>query len=136
MDRRAGLPDVMAEITSHVRESSKHLTIVHVGAGISVNDYRQEMDEMLEVLLGRKDPPIDVGIGTLMEVSEAYYARATEMEIIIKRGESEGTILKGSAAYKFRTGELRSFLDLVKRSVDLGSRRITLAKMAMYEFGD
>lgn len=128
---RGGLPDVLDGIRDHVTETAHHLKVVHVGAGITVADYRQELDEMMEILLGRVDPPIDVGIGTLMEVAEAYFARASEMEMVIKRGEADGSILKGSAAYKFRTGELRTFMELVKRSVDLGSRRITLAKMAM-----
>ena len=33
--------------------------------------------------------------------------------------------MRGSPLYKFRTGELRSFLDLSKRAAELGSRRLT-----------
>jgi hypothetical protein len=33
--------------------------------------------------------------------------------------------MRGSALYKFRTGELRSFIELSKRASELGSRRLT-----------
>lgn len=108
--------------------------MVKVGDGSTITEFRQEIDQMMEILLGREDPPIDVGIGTLLEVAEAFHARASEMEMIIKRGETEGTILKSSSPYKFRTGELRTFLELTKRTMDLGSRRVTIARMATPEW--
>lgn len=126
--------DVADGVLRHARKASKNFKLIEVGSGSTITEFRQEIDTMMDVLLGREDPPIDVGIGTLLEVAESFHARASEMEIIIKRGESEGTILKSSAPYKFRTGELRTFLELTKRTMDLGSRRVTIAKMASPEW--
>jgi len=92
----------------------------------AVHDVHCELDEMWAVLLGRVDPPISVGVRTLMEVAEAYHARAMEVNALIQRGEAEGTVPKGGAYYKLRTGELRSFIEMSKRAIDLGSRRITV----------
>lgn len=93
--------------------------------GVKLSQMRQELDDMLDVLLGTVDPPINVGVATMMEVAEAYHARACEMEIRIKDAENRGQIDKGSQEYLFRTGPLRSFIELTKRTVDMGSRRIT-----------
>lgn len=71
-----------------------------------------------------------------MEVADAYFARACEVDMLIHQGEREGGIFKSSPYYRFRTGELRSFLDLSKRAAELGSRRITLAQMAYAEQRD
>lgn len=67
------------------------------------------------------------GILAMMEVADAYFARACEMEQLILRGEREGTISRGSALYKFRTQELRSFKELAAGASNLGSRRLTEA---------
>lgn len=88
-----------------------------------------EVEEMTAVLLGRHDPPINAGVLTLMEVASAYYARASEMTATIQRGEAEGSVLKGSRPYRFRTGELRTFMEMCKTQIDLGSRRITAARL-------
>lgn len=90
---------------------------------------RSELDTMRDVLMGRQQPPMENGVMTLMEVADAYFARAKEMEQIIHRHEADGVVLRGSKHYKFRTGELRSFIELAKGAVELGSRRITNAKM-------
>lgn len=79
--------------------------------------------------MGREAPPLNKGVGTLMEVAEAYHARASEISALIQRAESQGHTLRGGAMYKFRTGELRTFLEATKRTIDLGSRRITLATL-------
>lgn len=84
---------------------------------------------MMAVLLGREDPPIDAGLLTLHEVAYAYYARGVEMTMAIHRGETSGAVVRGSGVYKFRTGELRDFVELCKRAQDLGSRRVTFAKL-------
>lgn len=84
---------------------------------------------MRDVLMGRQQPPIDNGVMTLMEVADAYFSRAKEMEQIIHRHEADGVVLKNSKHYKFRTGELRSFIELVKSAVELGSRRVTAARL-------
>jgi hypothetical protein len=87
---------------------------------------RAEITDMTEVLLGRVPPPINVGVPTLMEVAEAYHARACEMEMAIHEAETEGAVIRGSRTYKFRTGQLRTFQEMCKRAIDLGSRRITV----------
>ena len=98
----------------------------HVGAGLpSVEDIHAELLGYTHVLLGRVEPPMDNGVMTLMEVANAYYSRAKELEMRIHDGEREGTIDKGSPYYKMRTGELRDFVDLAKAAQDLGSRRLT-----------
>lgn len=84
---------------------------------------------MREVLLGRHAPPIENGVMTMMEVADAYLARAREMEQLLLRWEADGHVLKGSKQYRFRTGELRSFIESARSSVELGSRRVTAAKM-------
>lgn len=80
---------------------------------------------MVDVLLGRVEPPIQSGTLTLMEVAEAYHARACEITLRIQRMENDGVEPRGSAAYKFRTGELRTFTDLCSKAIELGSRRLT-----------
>lgn len=84
---------------------------------------------MRDVLMGRKPPPVDRGILTLQEVADAYYGRAKEIEQIIHRSESEGAVSRGTKTYKFRTGELRSFIEMAKGASELGSRRITAMQL-------
>ena len=88
-----------------------------------------ELWSMTDVLLGRDEPPIDIGVGTLMEVAEVYHARASEMEMQIQELEREGKVMKGDELYKLRTGQLRTFTEMTKKTIDLGSRRVTLANM-------
>lgn len=95
--------------------------------------WQAEIDHMTNVLVGRVDPPMENGVMTLMEVASAYHARASEITMQIQRDESDGTVLKGSATYKFRTGELRTFLEMAKLAVELGSRRITQARLEAYD---
>lgn len=79
----------------------------------------------MDVILGRIDPPFDAGVMTLMEYANVVLARLTEIEIAILRDESNGSILKGTRIYKFRTGELRTAQELFAKTQDLGSRRVT-----------
>lgn len=97
----------------------------HVGAGFDLTAMRDELSEYMNIMLGRIEPPVDVGVMTLMEVAEVFHARAKEMEMEILDAEASGAVLKGSRAYKFRTGFLRSFIESASKSIDLGSRRIT-----------
>lgn len=90
---------------------------------------KDELQVYTDILLGRKPPPIDAGILTLMECAEAFHARAKEMEMSLLNGEAEGAILKGSGPYRFRTGALRSFIEMAAKAIDLGSRRVTHANM-------
>lgn len=80
---------------------------------------------MRDVLMGRTPSPVQ-GTLALMEVADAYFSRACEMEQIILRGERDGVISKQSALYKFRTQELRSFKDMAAAASNLGSRRLTM----------
>lgn len=105
---------------------------LQLGEGLGkVADLSEEIKGYTNVLLGRVDPPMDAGVATLMECADAYYARACEIDILIHEGEREFEIGKGDPLYKFRTGELRSFLELTKRAQEMGSRRITLAQLMM-----
>jgi hypothetical protein len=105
---------------------------LNLGEGVGkVGDLSAEIKRYTDVLLGRVDPPMDAGVATLMECADAYYARACEIDILIHEGEREFEIGKGDPLYKFRTGELRSFLELTKRAQEMGSRRITLAQLMM-----
>jgi hypothetical protein len=83
----------------------------------------------VDVLLGRSEPPIEHGILTMMEYANAVYSRGQEIAMLIHAMEREGTVSKGSDLYRFRTGELRDFLDMARHAADLGSRRITASRM-------
>jgi phage terminase large subunit GpA-like protein len=89
----------------------------------------KELEGYLDVLMGRVTPPIEAGELTLMEIADAYYSRASEIQMQIMAMERDGGTFKGSVYYKFRTGELRTFLELTKRAADLGSRRLTQARL-------
>jgi len=95
----------------------------------NLDQVRNEIQEYIDVLFGRKPAPLEDGIDTLLELATAYYSRAKEIEAKLHQLESNGVILKGSKHYKYRTGELRSCLELLKAQVDLGSRRITVARL-------
>lgn len=79
--------------------------------------------------MGRVEPPIDNGPLSLMEYANAVYRRAVEITILLQRAEADGHVTKGSKLYRFRTGELRNFVELASKAIDLGSRRITVARM-------
>lgn len=109
----------------HVQFSQK-LNTVQVETGLaSISDLREELYEMFDIILGRKDSPIESPYLAMAEVATAYYTRAQEMDALIHRGEQEGTVLRGSELYRFRTGELRAFIEAAKRCSELGSRRLT-----------
>lgn len=95
-----------------------------------VDDLVVELNGYTDILLGRVEPPVD-GVSALMECADAYYARGCEIDMLIHEGERDFSIGKGDPHYRFRTGELRSFLELTKRSAELGSRRITMAQMQL-----
>lgn len=107
---------------------SNSVRAFHVGAGFDLRRMSEELTGYMDILLGREEPPVDKGVMTLMEVAEAYHARAKEMEMEILEMESTGAVLKGGAVYKFRTGKLRSFIEAASKTIDLGSRRVTNAQ--------
>ncbi len=108
--------------------NAKHgnLRAINVGEGLpSLSQMMEEIQDMTDVLIGRAPSPIRQSTIALMETADAYFARASEMTMLIQHGERVGVILKGSGHYKFRTGELRTFTEIAKRAADLGSRRLT-----------
>ena len=105
---------------------SQTLTQVNVGLGLgNIEALRDEVIGSADVLLGRPEPPLDSPYLGLAEVATAYYCRAREIEMHIYDAEREGSVLRGMPLYKFRTGQLASFLELSKKMADLGSRRLT-----------
>lgn len=85
---------------------------------------------MTDVLMGRVEPPYPPErVEALLEVASAYYARGMELAGMLQRYETDGIILKAHKLSKFRTGELRTFCEMAKVVVDLGSRRVTVAAM-------
>ena len=101
-----------------------------LGEGLpTVSQMREELDEYTDVLMGRLSPPIENGEMTLLEYANAVYSRAQELTILLQRAESNGTVVKGSKPYKFRTGELRTFVEMANKAIELGSRRVTAAKL-------
>lgn len=110
---------------------------IQTKAGLGpIEEMEEELEEYMDVLMGRVPPPIDAGHLTLMEVADVYFARASEMQYHILKAEREGAVFKGHSYYKFRTGELRTFLELTKRAADLGSRRLTQARLLYEMHGD
>jgi hypothetical protein len=110
---------------THV-QFGQRLTDVPVGAGVeSVDDLYDELLGYTDVLLGRVDPEVQSPYLTLMEIASAYYARALEIEMMIHKLEQDRVIVRGSPLNKFRTGQLRSFIEMAKKMADLGSRRLT-----------
>ena len=108
------------------RHPKHHLRATRVGdRSETLRQMHEEVEAMMDVLLGRVPPPINSGLLTLMEVSDAYFARGMEMTMQIQALEREGAVTRGSNFYKFRTGELRTFCEVAKRAAELGSRRVT-----------
>lgn len=107
---------------------------------VNLPDLKDEIDGYFDILTGRVSLPVSNGILSLMEASVAMYVRVSEISAMIRRGEQEGTIVHNSSWYKFRIGECREFLDACKRAIELGSRRVTQAKieqeMREWEMGD
>jgi hypothetical protein len=85
-------------------------------------------------MMGRSDPPLQLDgfYLDLMEVAAVYYARAKEIDMLIHREEQERRVIRGSPYYKFRTGQLRSFMEGAKMMAELGSRRLTQERL-LYE---
>lgn len=102
-----------------------------MGEGYDLVRMKHEIEGYVDVLLGRKTPPTDNGILTLMECAEAFHARAKEIEMEILEMEAEGAVIKGSRPYKFRVGYLRSFIELASKTIELGSRRVTHRRLEL-----
>jgi len=110
---------------------SRRLTDVETPAGLpDIDDIYDEFAGYTSIILGRADPPDSLdGVLDLMEVAAAYYARAKEIEMAIHWEELNRRVIRGSPYYKFRTGPLRSFIEMAKMMADLGSRRLTQERL-------
>lgn len=92
---------------------------------IRYEDLVDEFYEYTQVLLGREPSPVQSPYLDLMEVATVYHSRGREVEALIRQLEIEGEIRKGEKLYLFRTGPLSSFIEMARKCIDLGSRRLT-----------
>jgi hypothetical protein len=110
--------------------STRRLRDVPLAIGLpTLEELEEEFFGYVDVLLGRQEPPIDADVLTLMEVTNAYLSRAYEVDMMIHAAERNRDILRSNPYSKFRTGELRSFIELSRKAQELGSRRLTQAQM-------
>lgn len=108
---------------------TKKLRYFKLGEGLPhADDITDEMEDMRDVLMGRVDSPVQ-GPLALMEVADAFFARACEWEQMILAAVREGKITKSDPRNQIRTQEIRSFKELAKSAAELGSRRITVEQM-------
>lgn len=106
------------------------LRAFRVGEGLpDLEELEKELQWMYDILLGREAPPTDNGVMTLMEVASVFHARVSEIASLIHSKERDGEISKSHPLSKFRTQNVRLMLDVCKGAQDLGSRRVTAAKM-------
>lgn len=113
-----------------IRRAPTEVRTIPIGErAISTSSLSEEIQDYVDVLLGRTVPPENFGELTLAELASAYYGRAKEIEMYILRAEREGVVKRGQPYYKFRTGELRSFIELAANAFEMGSRRMSAAKM-------
>jgi hypothetical protein len=128
-----------SELAGYLRDVTDHkkfgVRAIDIPDTFKVAEMQDELLGYCNILLGREEPPMANGVFTLMELAEAYHARAAEMEMIILGAEQDGRIKKGERAYRFRTGQLRTFQEMCKRTIDMGSRRITAMQMLSDERG-
>lgn len=99
-----------------------------------VRKFERELEGYNNVIFGREQTPVTTGVSTMYELAVAYYARAKEIEMYCKKFESGIDVGKTRhPIYKFRTGQLNVFIEMVKELAKLGSRRITVAQMMLQE---
>jgi hypothetical protein len=91
-----------------------------------------EVMDMWDVLLGREPSPVNERrTDAMLEVANAYFARASEIAALILKAEREGNLVASSGYSRFRKGELRLFMDVATKTADMGSRRITMKSLQM-----
>ena len=106
------------------------LTDAAIGSGLpEVEQLIEELLTYTDILLGRADPELDSPYLDLMEHAAAYYARAKEIEMLIFGEEHARHIVRGAPLNKFRTGQLRSFIEMSKMMAELGSRRLSQERL-------
>lgn len=129
------MSEPLRDTHDHAGHTAHGVRYFRLGEGYDLVGMKNELNDYKDILLGREDPPIDKGILTLMEIAEAYLARAFEMNMELLELEAEGAVLRGSRPYKFRTGYLRTFIELASKSMELGSRRVTYQKIVIESGG-
>lgn len=121
---------VQRKIKVHrIRTQPKSLRHFKIGEGLPTDkEITRELEDMRDVLMGRTDSPVS-GVLALMEVADAFFARACELEQMILAGIREGRLTKSDPRNAIRTQEIRSFKELSKSAAELGSRRVTVEQM-------
>jgi hypothetical protein len=132
---------VKAPNTNRSVRYSRRLLEVEVLEGLGTpEELHDELLGYANVILGRADPPNEMdSIMDLMEIAAAYYGRAKEIDMLIHWEEQNRRVIRGSPYNKFRTGQLRSFIEMAKMMADLGSRRLTAERLlydARYDAGN
>lgn len=121
------MPHKLSRLNRH-----RNITTTHVAEGLpEMDELQQEFDDMVDVLNGHELADLELGELTLLELATAYFGRACEVEMILHRGEADGSVLRNSSAYRFRTGELRDFKELCKAKMKLGQTRVYWAQQDM-----
>ena len=108
---------VIPEVRAPDRSFSHRLTDVETIEGLpSIEELMDELTGYLNVMMGRADPPLQLDgfYLDLMEVAAVYYARAKEIDMLIHWEEQNRRVIRGSPYYRFRTGQLRSFMEMAK----------------------
>jgi hypothetical protein len=90
-----------------------------------VDEIYDELEQYVDVILGREEPPLASPYLALQEIASAYLARAYEIDMLIHRAEANREVAKNSPYYRLRTGALRSFIEMARKMCDLGSRRLS-----------
>ncbi len=98
-----------------------------------VNDWADELEQMELVLMLKLPLPVDDPRVGLLVTAGSYHTRASSMKRTIQRLEREGTISRSHDLVKFRTGELRTFMEMASKVFDSASRALTAAKLAFDE---
>lgn len=112
-----------------MNETLRNGITVEMGLG-TADQISDELQRMFQVLLGQVKSPVDpTNALALMEVADAFYMRAAELQFKIHRLERQGVIGKGDELYRLRTGELADFQEACKRSIETGSRRLSALQL-------
>ena len=122
---------------------SQRVTDIQVPFGLPpIEELQEEFLGYMNIFLGREPLPPEVEESPylgLKEFADVVYARASEIDMLIYWGEQNRQIPRGHPYYRFRTGQLRSFMSAAKRMSDLGSRRLTEQKLLLeqqYDAGE
>ena len=125
------------------RAYSQTVTDIQVPVGLPpIEELQDEFLGYMDVFLGRTPLPPEVEESPylgLKEYADVVYARASEIDMLIYWGEQNREVPRGHPYYRFRTGQLRSFMSAAKRMSDLGSRRLSEQKFLMeqrYDAGE